>query len=120
MPVEHRHTIKAGASGQLFFVYAADERDSHLPKPGLSRAAADAIVAYVRDGEPSVHRLRLSSGRLGEWSPGSFTEVDPHLMPGVYQFGAPDEMLAVGSTRVMLCMRLPGAVVEPVEVSLVA
>jgi hypothetical protein len=47
-------------------------------------------------------------------------EVDPDLLPGIYQFGAPDEMLAPGSTRAVLVVQFPGAVIDPVEVDLVA
>lgn len=120
MPVEHVHTIKAGATGQLLFMYAADEREPHIAKTGLTRSIANATAAFVREGESTVHRVSLNAAKLGEWSSGSFAEVDPVLMPGVYQFGAPDEMLMSGSTRAMLCIRCPGAVIAPTTVSLVA
>src|SRR6266705_547343 len=99
MPVEHKHTIKAGASRKLVFVYACDERVPESPKTGLGAELASATAAYAREGEPAVHRVDLSQGRLGEWSAGSFAEADADLMPGVYQFALPDEMIAEGSTR---------------------
>ena len=120
MPVESLHTIKAGATGRLFFVFAAEAREPGIGKRGLADVITQAIVAFAREGEPSVHCMTLTAGRLGEWSSGSFVEVDPALMPGVYQLGVPNEMLATGSTRAVLCLQFPGALVAPVEVSLVA
>jgi hypothetical protein len=120
MPVEHQHTIKAGSTQKLLFVYASDEREPGIGKEGLANDVSTAIVAFAREGESAAHRVSLTGGRLGEWSAGSFVEVDPDLMPGVYQLGLPDEMLAPGSTRAILCVRFPGALITPVEVSLVA
>lgn len=120
MPVEHHHTIKAGATRQLLFVYAGHERAPEGAKTGLEGRVDLATAAFVREGESSVHRTTLIRGRLGEWSPGSFAEVDAEVMSGVYQVGLPDEMLAKGSTRVMLCLRFPDAVIEPIDISLVA
>ena len=59
-------------------------------------------------------------GRVGEWGSGAFAEVDSELLPGVYQFGAPDEMIAEGSARAVLLIRFPETVVIPVEINLVA
>ena len=67
-----------------------------------------------------MHRIDLSTGQLGEWSAGSFAEIDADLMPGIYQLGLPDEMIAEGSTRAILSLRFDGVFIPPVEVSLVA
>ena len=120
MPVEHQHTIKAGTTRKLIFCFATDSATPARAKTGLASHVSQAVVAFVREGEATVHRVPLTPGRVGEWSPGSFAEVDAELMPGVYQLGAPDEMLAAGSTRAMLCVRFPGACITPVEISLVA
>ena len=50
----------------------------------------------------------------------SLDEVDPELLPGLYQFGPPDEMLAEGSARAVLLIRFPDTVIKPVEINLVA
>lgn len=120
MPVEHQHTIRAGTTRNVLFCFASDASAPSAAKTGLAAHVAQAVVAFVREGEATVHRVPLTPGRVGEWGPGSFAEVDAELMPGVYQLGAPDEMLAVGSTRAMLCARFPGACIAPIEVSLVA
>ena len=59
-------------------------------------------------------------GAPGRWAAGSFAEVDPERMPGVYEFGAPDPLFAAGATRALLMLRFPGAVIDPVDVDLVA
>jgi hypothetical protein len=111
--------VKAGTRSQLLLVFAGDARDPGAGRTGLRHDSPGATAAYVREGEPAAHPVGLSSGEVGRWSPGGFAEVDPDLLPGVYQVGAPDEMLAEGSTRAVLALRFAGAVLEPVEVDLV-
>lgn len=120
MPVEHHHTIRAGTSSKLLLFHAVDADDPWTGRTGLSHDSAGAIAAYFREGAPAARPFPLTAGRLGEWASGALTEVDPDLMPGTYQLGAPDEMLSEGSTRVLLSLRFEGALVKPVEISLVA
>lgn len=120
MPVEHRYTIRAGAASQLLLLFAARSGASGEGARGLRHDAAGAVAAYLREGDTSARAVALTPARLGHWTPGGLAEADPELMPGVYQLGAPDEMLAAGSTRVLLLLRLPGARIAPIEISLVA
>ena len=89
-------------------------------KTGLSAKTPDASAAYIREGESQVKRIPLSEGKLGEYRSGSFVEVDSKLLPGVYQFGVPDEMLAPGAETVTLMLQFPGAAIEPISIHLVA
>jgi hypothetical protein len=120
MPLEHRHAIKEGTTGKLLLVYAASTDDPAQGKPGLTHQTAGAVAAYVREGEPSAREITLVPGRVGGWTSGGFVEVDPRLLPGVYQLGAPDEMLAEGAVRVLVLLRFPGARIAPIDVHLVA
>lgn len=120
MPVEHHYTIRAGTTSKLLLFHAVDANDPSAGRTGLTHDSARSTAAYFREGDSAARRLPLTAGRLGEWAPGALTEVDPDLMPGAYQLGAPDEMLAKGSTRVLLSLRFDGALVKPVEISLVA
>jgi hypothetical protein len=113
----HAYTIKAGTRSKLVLVYATDGAGGAVT--GLSANTAGAAAAYVRAGEPKATAVQLREGKVGEWGEGSFVEVDRVLLPGVYQFGAPDELLADGSTRAILSIRFPGAVIDPVEIELV-
>jgi hypothetical protein len=120
MPVEHPYTIKAGMTRKFLLLYAEDAAGGGAGKTGLTHDTPSATAAYVREGESAARTLRLMPGRVGEWVAGGFVEVDAGLVPGVYQLGAPDEMLAPGSARVLLVLRFPGAVIRPVDIHLVA
>jgi hypothetical protein len=111
------HTVKAGTTSKLFLLFAVDATGEGLI--GLAFDTPGARAAYVREGE-GARAIPLSEGQVGEWSAGGFVEVDPELLPGVYQLGAPDEMLAPGSSRSLLVVRFPGATFVPVDVDLVA
>ena len=89
-------------------------------KIGLSPQTRDASAAYIREGEAQVRKIPLVEGKLGQHQPGGFVEIDGKLLPGVYQFGVPDEMLAVGAETVTLMLKFPGAVIEPISIHLVA
>ena len=119
MPVQHAYTMKAGTKSKLLLVYATSA-DSTSGKTGLTNDLSVGSAAYIREGDSAAHRVPLVEGRVGEWGAGALAEVDPELLPGVYQFGAPDEMIAEGSARAMLLIRFPGAVIKPVEINLVA
>jgi hypothetical protein len=119
MPVQHTYTMKAGTTSKLLLVYATSE-ESNSGQTSLASDLAAGTAAYIREGEPSAHRIPIIAGRVGQWASGGLAEVDPELLPGLYQFGAPDEMLAEGSARAVLLLRFRGAVIKPVEINLVA
>jgi hypothetical protein len=119
MPVQHNYTMKAGTKSKLLLVYATSADDGS-GKTGLAKNLSAGTAAYIREGDSVAHRIAMTEGRVGRWGPGALAEVDPELLPGVYQFGAPDEMIAEGSARALLLIRFPGTVVKPVEINLVA
>src|SRR5690349_21085536 len=119
MPVQHAYTMKAGTTSKLLLVYATDMGGSS-GKTGLAGNLSAGGAAYIREGDSAARQVPLVAGRVGEWKSGALTEVEPELLPGVYQFGAPDEMIAEGSARALLLIRFPETVIKPVEVNLVA
>lgn len=119
MPVQHAYTMKGGTKSKLLLVYAMSA-ESTSGKTGLARNVSACTAAYIREGDSTARRVRMVEGRVGEWASGALAEVDPELLPGLYQFGAPDEMLAEGSARAVLMIRFPDTVIKPVEVNLVA
>ncbi len=119
MPVQHAYTMKAGTKSKLLLVYATSAENAS-GKTGLVRNLSAGSAAYIREGDPAAHRIPTVQGRVGKWGSGAIAEVDPDLLPGVYQFGAPDEMIAEGSARAVLLIRFPDAMVKPVEINLVA
>lgn len=114
------YALKKGTRSKILLVYALDAADLRLGKTGLSSRTADSSAAYVREGEAQVRRTPLVEGKLGEHRAGSFVEIDSKLLPGLYQFGVPDEMLAAGAETVTLMLKFPGTVIEPISIHLVA
>ncbi len=114
------YALKKGTTSKILLVYATNATDVRSGKIGLSSQAPDSSAAYIREGESQVRRIPFVEGKLGEHRAGSFVEVDSKLLPGVYQFGVPDEMLAPGAETVTLMLKFPGAVIEPISFHLVA
>jgi hypothetical protein len=114
------YALKKGTTSKILLLYAVDAADMRSGKVGLSSQTRDASAACIREGEAQVRRIPLVEGKLGQHQPGGFVEIDDKLLPGVYQFGVPDEMLAVGAETVTLMLKFPGAVIEPISIHLVA
>lgn len=114
------YALKKGIRSKILLVYALDATDMRSGKTGLSAQTLEGSAAYIREGEAIVRRTPLVEGKLGEHRAGSFAEVDSRLLPGVYQFGVPDEMLAAGAETVTLMLKFSGAVIEPISIHLVA
>ncbi len=110
-------TLKKGTKRKSVLLFA---RGTGGGQPGLSSTTAGSYAAYIREGDAAAVRVPLLPGKLGEHQAGGIVEVNPELMPGVYQFGIPDDMLADDADGAILVLRFPGCVFEPVEVSLVA
>jgi len=119
MPVQHNYTMKAGTKSKLLLVYATSA-DGTSGKTGLASNLSVGSAAYIREGDSAARYVPIVEGRVGEWGAGAFAEVDPELLPGVYQFGAPDEIVAEGSARAVLLICFPDTVIKPVEINLVA
>lgn len=119
MPI-HAHAIRWGTRSKRLFVFARTPSAVSTGATGLRPDDDGASAAFIRDADVEATEVALVAGRLGSYHPGAFVEVDAGLMPGLYQFGAPDAMFAEGATRVLLLLRFPGAVIDPVEIDLVA
>jgi hypothetical protein len=119
MPVPHTYTMKAGTRSKLLLVYATSA-ESGAGRTGLTKDLSPGKAAYMREGDSRAHQISIIAGRLGEWGSGALSEVDSTLLPGLYQFGAPDEMVAEGSARAVLLIQFPDTVIKPVEIHLVA
>jgi hypothetical protein len=119
MPV-HAYTIRVGTTSKMFLLHARDPVGATPGHAGLSPSTPGATAAYLREGQAGPVTVPMTPAELGRWSPGGLVEVDPERMPGVYQFGAPDEMFVPGSTRAILMLTFPEAVIDPVEIDLVA
>jgi hypothetical protein len=116
MPV-HSYTISQGSPARSLILQARSIEGG--PAVGLRHDSPGAAAAFVREGERPVV-VRLVAGNRDSHVPGSFLEIDPDLLPGVYVFDVPDELIAEGSPHALLLIRFDDAAVEPVEIELVA
>jgi len=114
------YALKKGTTSKILLVYAIDAADMRSGKTALRSQTPHSSAAYIRERETQVRRIALVEGKVGEHRAGSFVEIDNKLLPGVYQFGVPDEMLAAGAETVTLMLKFPGAVIEPISIHLVA
>src|SRR5262245_15949002 len=114
------YALKKGTTSKILLVHALQATDMRSGKTGLNSRTPGSSAAYIREGETHVRQVALVEGKLGEHQAGSFVEIDSKLLPGVYQFGIPDEMLALGAQTVTLMLKFPGAVIEPIFIHLVA
>ena len=60
---------------------------------GLVFNSAGLTACWIRLGLSSTVTVPLVTMTLGTWVSGGFVEVDATNMPGLYEFGAPDDML---------------------------
>lgn len=115
MPVHQSHTVQAGTTQHSVFVLAREP--GGVPVTGLE--AADVVAGFVRTLGDAV-AVVVQPGGAGSWTPGGFREVDADALPGVYEFGVPDEVLEAGATEAVLQIRADGAQIAPVKFNLVA
>jgi hypothetical protein len=111
------YTIRQGSTGRVLLLQAL--RPGGGPAIGLRHDSRGAAAAFVREGEAPVS-VALAPGSRDRHVAGGFLEVDPDLLPGVYAFGAPDELLVPGSPHALLMIQFDEALIEPVDIELVA
>ncbi len=115
MPVHQCHTVRQGTIGHSVFLLARTTEG----EPAVALSFESARAAYVRTDGPAVE-TPIHAGAAAERSAGSIVEVDSSLLPGVYRFEVPDEVLAAGAAEALMAFSIPGAVVEPIRFNLVA
>ena len=120
MPVLGPLTYRLGSTSNLVWVFLRDAFEAHRPRTGLTYDTLRATVAFVRDDALQPTRVALRPASLGRHTAGGFIEVDASSMPGLYEFGAPDEMFVEGSSQALVFFDLPGAAPEAIRIDLVA
>jgi hypothetical protein len=102
--------VRAGSTGKVVLVHLRDASGDGCT--GLRWDTNGLAVAYARQG--------VGCARAVDLRPTSLVEVDASLLPGVYRLAVPDDALAPGVERVLLAVRAPGAVTQPIQIELVA
>lgn len=112
--------IKAGTTSKRVKLFISDATSSiGGGLSGLAFNTPSLQASYIRDGEASVTSIPLGSGVLGTYSPSGFIEADVNKMPGVYEFGVPNTVLAAGANCAHLFFHGANNMVPcPVEIEL--
>ena len=113
-------TVRRGTSRHIVRLLLLYEQGNAGGKVGLTADSPDLRVAYIRDGEMTPTPVALAPWD-GQWHvPGGFREIDPILMPGLYELGLPDEVCREGARRATVMVRAPGISPLVIHVDLVA
>lgn len=101
----NRETFFAGSVSNLLRIFIANS--SVTTGAGLTGVTSGSGVAlyYLRDGQSSTTNVPLSAGVTGTWSSGGFVEVDSTHMPGIYEVGVPNAVLATGVGKATLYLQ---------------
>lgn len=95
--------IKKATTSKLIEVFISDSSSTTgSGLTGLVYNSSSLTAYYMRNGASSAVSITLVTMTLGTWVSGGFVEVDAVNMPGVYQVGLPNAIIALGVDSVVL------------------
>ena len=112
-------TLKRDARGHVLRVLLLEERDGG-GKTGLTTESEGLSIAYVREGDSRPTLVDLVPWDTDSYLSGGFREIDAKTMPGLYEFGLPDEVCSEGANRATLMVQARGVSAQVIDLDLVA
>lgn len=111
--------IPKGQTSKLVQIFIQDSSvATGAGRTGLAFNTAGLTCYYRRNGG-SVTAITLATMTLGTWVSGGFVQVDATNMPGLYEFGIPNAVLASGADDVVIMFKGASNMVPvPVEIQL--
>ncbi len=100
--------VKKGRTSLLVHLFIQDSSSTTgAGKTGLAYNTSSLVCYRARtdDGNAGGTSISLASATKGTWTSGGFVEKDATNMPGVYEFGVPDNALASGSENVVIMFK---------------
>jgi hypothetical protein len=98
--------IKKGTTSKTVQIFVLDSSSSvGAGLTGLVFNTASLTAYYLRDGDPSPTVITLADAAVGTWTSSGFKEVSAANMPGVYELGLPDALLASGVDQVIIMLK---------------
>ncbi len=89
--------IKKGTTSKLIEVFISDSSSTTgAGLTGILFNSAGLTAYYFRNGVASSTAITLVTMTLGTWASSGFIEMDSANMPGWYQIGLPDAVIATG------------------------
>jgi hypothetical protein len=93
--------VKKGKTSKRVVIFVQDSSSTTgAGLTGLTNASAGLVCYYWREDQGNVGatQLLLAAGTRGTWSSGGFVEKDAINMPGWYELGLADAILATGAS----------------------
>ena len=111
-------TLRRDSQGQVIRFLLVEERNGSA-QTGLTAQSEGLIVVYVREGDssPTVVEPVLWAG--DSYVSGGFREIDAQTMPGLYEFGLPDDVCRKGANRATLMVQARGVSAQVIDLDLV-
>lgn len=115
-----KFSLLAGTTSKLLQIFIQDSsKTDGSGLTGLLYNSAGLTAYYYREGAASATAITLATMTVGTWASGGFKEIDATHMPGVYQIGVPDAVLAPGADSAVIFLRGAADMVPlPLEIDL--
>lgn len=98
--------IKKGVTSKLLRVFIQDSSvTTGAGLTGLLYNSAGLTAYYIREGAATATAITLATMTVGTWATGGFKEVDATNMPGLYEIGIPNAVIASGADSVVVLLK---------------
>lgn len=99
-----KDTIKAGTTSFIDHVFVANNNATNQAGlTGLTSASSGLKWYYIRRGGTATS-VTPASATVGTFTSGGFKEIDSTNMPGWYEIGVPNAVLAAGATAAAMML----------------
>jgi hypothetical protein len=96
-------SLKRGTTGKLVRVFIQDTtKTDGSGLTGLVYNTSGLVAYYAREGDSGGTAIALASASAGTFTSGGFVAVDGTHLPGVYELGLPNAVLASGNSVVVM------------------
>lgn len=102
-----KQIIKAGTTSKRVVVFV-QSTSSGTGVTGLTHASSGLEAYYYREDSGTSTTITLAAETLGTWTSGGFAEIDSTNMPGFYEVGLPNAVVANTNGATWATMMLQG------------
>lgn len=117
-----KQIVAAGTTSKMMTVFIQSSTSTTgAGLTGLTYASAGLEWYWFAEDSTTSTTVTLATMTLGTWATGGFVQVDPTNLPGFYEIGIPNAVLANTNSRTWVTMLLQGAagmVPVPIEIEL--
>lgn len=109
---------QVGTTSEILQIFIRDSSDA--TGEGLANVLISTFSSYwMRNDQTSTSSITLiSTGSLGTYSSGAWTQINSTFMKGWYQFGVPDGIFAAGRSAALHIYGATNMAETPIEIEL--